>query len=414
MLRADEEDVVGLTIPHRPEQTRNQLDQAARLLELLVLLEECDDVLETRMERVGGGDLVGNRLGAAVGGLGLGGFFQLAAIGVGDVLDLRLVGQRLEKTLAQDVVDLVRGEIDRRDGAFLAAEFGACVFERTIDESCAGVVGRREVGDDDADILLLAGRREKIGEGASGDIGDRAVTHLLRVEIVEVGRHLVEQDENGMLALEELEPVLFVRGLRAARPERFELIPFAELVGDLAPKEVVGIVAAVESSDVGAPKGRGMGHPRAVCFSEAGMFGEQAEADEKVGLAAAHRLLEVEDRLGRGPRQPGDALGDEVLHTLSDVRLLEEGRAIALGGDQLIELLDLIAELDRERIVLKLAGVADGFHSCFPRVPNWQFVCIHFNTTESGTRAALWGARAIGQKPLATLLIHDAAASSPS
>ena len=87
---------------------------------------------------------------------------------------------------------------------------------------------------------------------------------------------------------------------------------------------------------------------------------------------------------------------------------------VALGGDQLIELLDLVAELDREGIGLKLAGIADGFHSCFPRVPNWQFVCIHFNTTESGTRAALWGARAIGQKPLATLLIHDAAASSPS
>ena len=67
-------------------------------------------------------------------------------------------------------------------------------------------------------------------------------------------------------------------------------------------------------------------------------------------------------RLGRSARQPGDALADEVLHALGDVGLLEERRAVALGGDQLVELLDLVAELDRQRIGLKLAGVADGFH----------------------------------------------------
>ena len=57
------------------------------------------------------------------------------------------------------------------------------------------------------------------------------------------------------------------------------------------------------------------------------MLGEQAEADEQMRLAAAHRLLEVEDGLGRSSRQPGNALADEVLHALRDVRLLEEGRA---------------------------------------------------------------------------------------
>ena len=36
--------------------------------------------------------------------------------------------------------------------------------------------------------------------------------------------------------------------------------------------------------------------------------------------------------------------------------------AIALGRDQLVELLDLVAELDRQRVGLKFAGVADGFH----------------------------------------------------
>ena len=92
------------------------------------------------------------------------------------------------------------------------------------------------------------------------------------------------------------------------------------------------------------------------------MLGEQAEAHEQVRLAAAHRLLEVKDRLRRSTGQPSDALGDQVLHALGDVRLLEERRAIAFGRDQLVELLDLVAELDRQRVWLKLAGVADGLH----------------------------------------------------
>ena len=82
---------LACALPDGLEQAGDQLDQAARLLELLVLLEQGDDVLEPRMERIGGGDLVGDRLGAAVGGLGLGGLFQLAAEGVGDVFDLGLV-----------------------------------------------------------------------------------------------------------------------------------------------------------------------------------------------------------------------------------------------------------------------------------------------------------------------------------
>ena len=53
---------------------------------------------------------------------------------------------------------------------------------------------------------------------------------------------------------------------------------------------------------------------------------------------------------------------DQVLHALGDVGLLEEGRAISLRGDQLVELLDLVAELDRQRIRLQLAGISDCLH----------------------------------------------------
>ena len=40
----------------------------------------------------------------------------------------------------------------------------------------------------------------------------------------------------------------------------------------------------------------------------------------------------------------------------------QEGRALALDRNQLIELFDLIAEFDGERIVLKLAGVSYSLH----------------------------------------------------
>ena len=93
------------------------------------------------------------------------------------------------------------------------------------------------------------------------------------------------------------------------------------------------------------------------------MLGEQAETDEQVRLAAAHGLLQVEHGLRRRPGKTGDSFADQILHALGDVRLLEKRRPITLGSDQLVELLDLVAELDRQRVRLKLAGVADGFHS---------------------------------------------------
>ena len=52
----------------------------------------------------------------------------------------------------------------------------------------------------------------------------------------------------------KLQPVLFVWSLGAAGPEGFKLLAFAELVGNLTPEEVVGVVATIKGSDVGHPK----------------------------------------------------------------------------------------------------------------------------------------------------------------
>ena len=91
------------------------------------------------------------------------------------------------------------------------------------------------------------------------------------------------------------------------------------------------------------------------------MFGEQAKADQQVSLAAAHGLLEVENRLRRGAREPRDPFADQVLHAMRDEGFLEKLAPVAFRGDQLVQLFDLVAELDRDRVGLEFAGVADGF-----------------------------------------------------
>ncbi len=48
-----------------------------------------------------------------------------------------------------------------------------------------------EIGHDDADVGLIAGRHKKVRERPGGDVRDRPRPHLLRAEVVEVGRHLV-------------------------------------------------------------------------------------------------------------------------------------------------------------------------------------------------------------------------------
>jgi hypothetical protein len=135
------------------------------------------------------------------------------------------------------------------------------------------------------------------------------------------------------------------------------------LVGYFSPEELFWVVAAIEGSDAGACERQGGGHPCTVLLAERGVLSEQAEPDEQVGFAATHCLLEMKDRLRRCACQPGNTFADEVLHALRDKCFREEGRAIFLRANQLVELLDLIAEFDGERIVLKLAGVSYSFQS---------------------------------------------------
>src|SRR2546425_365664 len=116
---------------------------------------------------------------------------------------------------------------------------------------------------------------------------------------------------------------------------------------------MIRVVASVERSGSCAPKRGRVERSPAICLTKLGVFGEKAEADKQVGLAAAHGLLQVKDGLRGCPGQARNAFAYEVLHALRDFGLFEELGAIALGGDQLVELLDLVAELDRKRVGLE-------------------------------------------------------------
>ena len=71
MLGADEKDIIGLPFQTDLEEPRHQLNETPGLLELLILFEERNDILESWVKGVSRLYLVGNRLGATIGGLDL-------------------------------------------------------------------------------------------------------------------------------------------------------------------------------------------------------------------------------------------------------------------------------------------------------------------------------------------------------
>lgn len=179
---------------------------------------------------------------------------------------------------------------------------------------------------------------------------------------MEVWGHLVEKDQDRPVAREELEPVPFVGGLGSALPETPEPFRFPQLHGDLAPEEVVWAVAAVEGGHSGRVEFVDVGDLWAIAATQLGVTREEAEADQKVGFTATHGLLEMEGGLGRGPGQPREPLGDQVPHALGDVGPLEKSASVALQIDQLVKLLNLVAQPDLQSVGLKLAGVLDRFY----------------------------------------------------
>src|ERR1044072_4438344 len=97
------------------------------------------------MEWVGCGNLVSNGFRASVSGLRLRRFFQLATERFRNIVNLRLVWKRLEETLPEDIVDFIRGKVDRCNTAFLATEFRPSILKPAIDQSATCLVRCREI-----------------------------------------------------------------------------------------------------------------------------------------------------------------------------------------------------------------------------------------------------------------------------
>lgn len=92
-----------------------------------------------------------------------------------------------------------------------------------------------------------------------------------------------------------------------------------------------------------------------------GVFREQSEPNHEVGLAAAHGLFQVEDRIVRLSSKAGDALFQKVAHTSGDKRLRKILRGVGLADD-FIKLFNLVPDGDFQGVGLERASVADGFH----------------------------------------------------
>jgi hypothetical protein len=87
---------------------------------------------------------------------------------------------------------------------------------------------------------------------------------------VEVRRHLIEQNQDGIVALEEPEPVLFVRRLGTARPERFELISLVKLAGDLPQKKDGGLFRPLKAAMLALVKANAFGMAAQYLFRKSG------------------------------------------------------------------------------------------------------------------------------------------------
>ena len=166
-LRPDQEHLLPvLPAPDPAHQVRRELDQAPCLPELLVLLEEGEDVLVARVERVGADDLVRHLLG---------GFRQRPApdrllvggeIGLGHPVHLLPVRVREpgEEAFTQDVVDLPRVQVDRGDGLRAAARLLLEVRELPAQDPARVVIGGVQGGDHDHAALELHRRGEQVGD----------------------------------------------------------------------------------------------------------------------------------------------------------------------------------------------------------------------------------------------------------
>ena len=323
------------------------------------------------MEGVGLDHPGGELLGRGVGHVHLAGVAHGLAVGGGDGGDVVLPGQGLEEAFAQDLVELVGVHAHRfqthRGAPCLLVE----VAQGLHDLLAAAGIGGGQVGDDHADLgqLVLADGDQEVRQGGGGDHGQVRIADGLGPRVLEVGRQFVEHDDQ-RVALQEVDPGGLTGGGQGGVVVGKLLLP-AELGGDGTPDAVGDIALAPGEGD--HPHGTDVPgdieplHHRAAVLR---VLRQQPQGQEVVGLAAAHRLGELEDPLGTLALQAPKALRQEDAHALGDVVLAKKALGVDAVLHQVREVQDGIPAGLVEDGVAWSAGLGERFHGA-PRCFRW-------------------------------------------
>ena len=357
-MRGDEVRI-AVRVPDPRHDDPHQPDQAARLLEALVLPEPGVEVPNGGMERIRLDDPARELLGRGVRHVHLLRLAHGLRIALRDLLDLRLVGEGLEEARAEDLVELVRVHPDGFEIHGGAPGFLLELPQRAGDPLAAGRVGGGEIGHDETDVAQLVAphRDQQVGERRRRDHRQIGVADALRSRVDEVRRQLVEHDDE-RIAREQVHPRRLA-GSGQRRVVGAELLPPAELLRD-SPPDPEGRIALAPGEGDYPDRADVVGRVEAAhdLGPELGVLREQAESQQVVRLAAAHRLGQLEDAL-RGPAlQPAEPLGEERLHPLGDVVLGEERGRIDAIPDEVREVETRCRGVRHRRVA------ARGVHAC--------------------------------------------------
>lgn len=219
------------------------------------------------------------------------------------------------------------------------------------------------IGHDEAHVaqLVAPDGDQQVGERRRRDYRQIGVADALRGRVDEIRRQLVEHDDE-RIALEQIHP-----GRLAGRGQRrvvgAELLSPAELLRDSPPDPERRIALAPgEGDDPDRTDVVGRVEAAHDPGPEIGMLRQQAESQQVVRLAAAHRLGQLEDSL-RGPAlQPAESLGEKRPHPLRDVVLGEERGRVYPILYEVREVENGVAARRIERRRPGSAGLPEGLH----------------------------------------------------
>ena len=315
-------DVVGgdqIRVPVRFPEARHhdphQTDQPACLLEPLVLAEAGVEIADGGMKGVGVGDPAREGLRRRVRHVHLLRVAHRLRVALGDLRDLFLVRQRLEDALAENLIELVRVHPDRLKVHRRAAGLPLQILQRADDLLAPGRVRDGQVGKHEANVaqLVAPDRDQQVGERRRRHHREVGVADALRGRVHEVGRQLVQHDDERVAAQQVHPRRLAGRGER--RVVVLEVLSPAELRRNRAPDAERRVALAPgerhhpHRPDV--PRSVEAPHDLVPVFR---VPGEQTEREQVVRLAAAHRLGQLEHALRRFALETPEPLGKQRLH----------------------------------------------------------------------------------------------------